>query len=101
MFDQSWNAMKKLALDPRFVGGQIDALVVLHTWNRPMTFHLHIHFLVPSDGVSDDHNIWLPAQRKFFLPVIAFSKIYRAMIRDVLKQTDLFDHIPKSIWYKD
>ena len=101
MFDQSWHAMKKLALDPRFVGAQIGALAMLHTWGRPMTFHPHIHFLVPAGGVSEDHNLWLPAQQKFFLPVTALSKIYRAKMKDALKQTELFDHIPKSVWYKD
>jgi hypothetical protein len=101
MFEQSWNAIKKLALDPRFVGGQIGALAMLHTWGRPMIFHPHIHFLVPAGGVSEDSTIWLPAQKKFFLPVKALSKIYRAMVRDALKQTDLFEQIPKSVWYKD
>jgi len=98
MFQQAWNAIKKLALDPRFVGGLIGALAVLHTC---MTYHPHIHFLISAGAVSDDHKRWLPAQKNFFLPVKALSKIYRAMMRDALKQTKLFDSIPKHVWYKD
>ena len=102
MFAAAWNAMKKLARDPRFIGGLIGALAVLHTWTRTLIFHPHIHFLVPAGGVNDDGTVWLPAQQKFFLPVKALSKIFRAMFRDALKQADpqLFNTIAKQVWYK-
>jgi hypothetical protein len=100
MFEASWNAMKKLAGDPRFIGGLIGALAVLHTWARNLIYHPHIHFLVPAGGISEDGTIWLPAQRTFFLPVRALSPIYRAMFRDALKQTDFFKDIPTKVWHK-
>jgi len=103
MFAAAWKATKKLARDPRLLGGLIGALAVLHTWTRMLIYHPHIHFLVPAGAISDDYTVWLPAQRKFFLPVRAVSKMYRAMLRDALKQANLklFNTIPKQVWYKD
>jgi len=99
----SYNALKKLALDPRFVGGLIGALSVLHTWKRNLDFHPHVHLLVPAGGVSADKTTWLPAQKKFFVPVKALSKIFRGMMRDALKKADpdLFADIPKKVWRSD
>ncbi len=51
MFVASWQAMKKLAHDPRFIGGLIGALAVLHTWTRMLCYHPHIHYLIPAGGV--------------------------------------------------
>ena len=100
MFKASWNAIKKLARDPRFIGSLIGALAVLHTWTRLLFYHPHIHYLLPAGGVSDDHSTWLPAQKKFFLPVKALSKIFRAMMRDALKEAapELFSQITTHGW---
>jgi len=103
MFAVAWQAMKELACDPRFLGGLIGALAVLHTWSRTLIYHPHIHFLVPAGAVAENHQTWLPAKNKFFLPVKALSKIFRAKMRDALKDENeaLFEQIPKQVWYKN
>jgi hypothetical protein len=101
-------AMQKLALDPKFVGGQIGLMGVLHTWRRDLAYHLHAHFLAPAGGLSRNRSkpcppqaCWLPARNDFFLPAKALSVIFRAKFRDALKQTDLFDKAPPVVWKKD
>jgi hypothetical protein len=103
MFEAAFNALKKLARDPRFVGGLIGALAVLHTWTRKLMYHPHIHLLVPGGGVSTDHTVWLSTQPKFLIPESALSKIYKAMLRDALKliEPKLFKTIPRQVWFKD
>lgn len=102
MFHAAALAMKKLARDPRFIGGSIGCRGVLHTWIRTLGYHPHIHFLLPAGGLSDDKSTWLPAvQKKFLFPVKALSKIYRAIIRDELKtEKELFAQIPNNVWFK-
>ena len=58
----------KLAADPHYVGGLIGILAVLHTWTRTLLYHPHVHCLVPAGGVSD-HQEWLPAHKKYLVPV--------------------------------
>ena len=48
LFKSSAEALKKLAKDPRFVGGDIGMMAGLHTWQRDLGYHPHVHFIVPA-----------------------------------------------------
>lgn len=101
LFNSSAAALQNLAKDPRFLGGEIGMMGGLHTWQRDMRYHPHVHFIVPGGGLSPDRSQWLPAKNNFFVPVQALSPIFRAKFRDALKKTDLFDDIPPGVWQKD
>jgi hypothetical protein len=101
LFRTSASATQKLAQDPRFIGGQIGMVGVLHTWGRNLAYHPHVHYLVPAGGLAADGHTWLPARRNFFLPVKALSRIFRAKFRDALRKTDCFADVPADVWEKD
>jgi hypothetical protein len=101
LFKSSAAALQKLAKDPRFVGGDIGMMGGLHTWQRDMRYHPHVHFIVPGGGLSPDRSQWLPSNTDFFVPVEALSPIFRAKFRDALKQTDLFDAVAAKVWQKN
>lgn len=101
LFRTSAQATQKLAKDPRFVGGQIGLIGVLHTWTRKLAFHPHVHYLAPSGGLASDGLTWLPASRNFFLPVKALSKLFRAAFQKALKKTRLYERIPHNVWRKE
>ena len=65
LFRASAEAAQQLARDPRFVGGQIGLVGVLHTWARDLSYHPHVHYLVPAGGLADDGETWLPARPDF------------------------------------
>ena len=50
IFRTSAAATQHLAQDSRFVGGQIGMIGVLHTWGRNLSYHPHVHYLVPEVG---------------------------------------------------
>ena len=101
LFRASAEAAQKLAQDPRYIGGQIGLVGVLHTWTRDLFYHPHVHYLPPGGGLGSDGNTWLPARNHFFLPVRALSKLFRAAFRRALQKTTLFDQIPAQVWRKD
>lgn len=101
LFQASAAALQKLARDPRHVGGQIGLMGVLQTWARDLSYHPHVHYVVPGGGLSPDHRHWLPAAQNFFLPVEALSLIFRAKFRDALKKAGLFSAVPPPVWKKD
>ncbi len=70
---------------------------VLHTWGRTLTYHPHVHYLVPAGGVDKDGN-WLPARDAFLLPVKALAKIFRAKFRQALRKLPCFEEIPSKVW---
>ena len=101
LFRASAEAAQKLALDPRYVGGQIGLVGVLHTWTRNLLYHPHVHYLAPAGGLGADRQSWLPAHNNFFLPVRALSKLFRAAFRRALQKTVLFEQVPKKVWQKE
>jgi len=98
LFQASAEAAQKLARDPRYIGGQIGLVGVLHTWTRNLIFHPHVHYLAPAGGLHSDGQTWLPARQNFFLPVRALSKLFRAAFRHGLQKTKLFEQVPSKIW---
>lgn len=100
LFRASAQAAQQLARDPRYVGGQIGLVGVLHTWTRNLFYHPHVHYLVPGGGLSRDGQ-WFPARHNFFLPVRALSKLFRAVFQRLLKKTPLYEQIPPAVWWRD
>ena len=82
LFDASWQALNKCALS--YLGVQTGALSVLHTWGQNLSLHPHIHMLVPAGGLDADAMQWTTSPQKFFLPVRALSKIFRARVMFLL-----------------
>ncbi len=101
MFSAAAGAMKKLAADPRHIGGDLPGFLgVLHTWGRTLQYHPHIHFIVPGGALSKDDNIWHPARNNFYLPVKALSAIFRAKFKDQMKKLQLLQLIPAKVWLR-
>ncbi len=99
LFRASASATQLLAQDPRFLGGQIGMLGVLHTWGRNLSYHPHIHYLVPAGALAPDQRTWRPASPNFLVPVKALSRIFRAKFLHALCKTPVA--IPTSVWKKD
>jgi hypothetical protein len=101
LFRASVDAAQRLAQDHRFVGGQLGLVGILHTWGRNLSYHPHIHYLVPAGGLTTDGHNWLPVRQDFLLPVKALSKIFRGMFRRALQKTTLFAQISARVWQQD
>jgi hypothetical protein len=101
LFRTSAAALQQLAQDPRFVGGRIGMVGVLHTWTRDLSYHPHVHYLVPAGALAADGQRWLPARRDFLVHVRPLSVLFRAKFRDELQKTPLFERVPAETWTKD
>jgi hypothetical protein len=101
LFRASAAATQQLAGDPRFVGGRIGMIGVLHTWTRDLSYHPHVHYLVPGGGLTEEGESWLPSRKSFFLPVKPLSILFRAKFRDALQGMDLFKEVPSEVWIQD
>lgn len=86
LFKAASQALQKVALNPDFLGAQPGAVAVLHTWGQALTYHPHIHMLIPAGGLSEDGTEWIQASKKFFLPVKALSKVFRGIMWGLLKK---------------
>jgi len=89
-------ALMRLAADPRYVGGTIGVLAVLHTWGGALQYHPHVHCLVPAGGAVNGQ--WRPARKNYFVPVKALSRIFRAKFRDWVRRALPNVAAPKAAW---
>ena len=94
-------ATQQLAQDPRWIGGQIGMVGVLHTWGRNLAYHPHVHYLVPGGGLSMNGQSWQTARNNFLLPVRALSRVFRGKLQQALRHTDCYAHIPAKVWQQE
>ena len=86
LFQTAWEALQELAADSKHLGAQVGAVMVLHTWGQNLDHHPHVHCVVPGGGLSPDGQGWVAAHPKFFLPVVALSRLFRGKFLDGLKR---------------
>jgi hypothetical protein len=91
-------AIIELARDPRYVGGTVGVLAVLHTWTQQLAFHPRVHCLVSGGGISEDASTWHPARRNFLVPIKALAKLVRGKFRALLRQKCPDLVIPEAVW---
>lgn len=89
----------KLAGDPRYLGGSVGILAVLHTWTRAMVYHPHVHCLVPGAGLSDDHHR-IKSRHNFLVPVRALSVLFRARFMAMARKALPGITLPEVAWGK-
>src|ERR1700720_2336280 len=87
-----------LARDPRWVGGTVGVLAVLHTWTQRLVFHPHVHCLVTGGGLSDDGTTWHPAGKTFLFPKSALATRARAGFRDAFARLCPDADLPPHVW---
>jgi hypothetical protein len=85
LFRAAAETLRLIAGDPKHLGAQIGATLVLHTWGSAMTHHPHVHGIVPGGGFSADAQQWIACKPGFFLPVRVLSRLFRRLFLDKLK----------------
>jgi predicted RNA-binding Zn-ribbon protein involved in translation (DUF1610 family) len=87
LFKASNQALKVCASNPKYLGAQTGAVSVLHTWGQTLTYHPHIHMIVPAGGLSEDGMEWINTSKKFFLPVKVLSALFRGILSRLLEES--------------
>jgi hypothetical protein len=102
LFQSSADALQTLALNPEWLGAEIGMVGALHTWDRSIAYHLHVHYLVPAGGIDPITGRWKPAHPKFLVPGSALNTVFRAKFRDALKAEtpQIFAQVPPETWSK-
>jgi hypothetical protein len=77
LFRAAAEALCDVAAHPRYLGAEIGAIAVLHTWGQTMHHHPHLHCIVPGGGISLDQTRWITCPPGFFLPVRVLSRCFR------------------------
>lgn len=87
LFDAAWQTLNDFGWNHKYLGAQLGATLVLHTWGANLSYHPHIHCIVPGGGVTLKGK-WrnVKGGGKFLFPIKALSKVYKAKLISSITQ---------------
>ena len=89
LFEIAAETLCTIAADPKHLGAQVGATLVLHTWGSALTHHPHVHGIVPGGGLSPDGKRWVSCKPGFFLSVRVLSRLFRRRFLEALEEAHL------------
>ena len=108
----------ELSSDPNWLGAVPGIIQALHTWNQELDYHVHMHCIISSAGLTGDGKI-RKSSAKFFIPVhvmrdkfkgkflAQLSSLYEngepvfSSSCDYLKSADCWKAFKNSLYEKD
>ena len=98
-FKVTSQALKELAADKKYVGGDLPGFFgVLQTWGGQLSYHPHLHYVVPGGALDRATKMWIPSKENFFVPVRALSKLVRGKFKGAMEQAGLLEQIDPKVW---
>jgi Putative transposase/Transposase zinc-binding domain len=107
MFASAWETIRTFGYTK--FGAESGAICVLHTWGQNLSFHPHLHCIVPAVGMSLAGNAkQMNASGKFLYPVKQLSASFRAHFMRNLNKWAKTNQLTESLhstidstWNKD
>lgn len=75
-----------LASNMKYLGADIGLTAILHTWGQTLSFHPHVHFIVPGGGLCPLTRKFKATRPNFLLPVKVLSRVFRAIFMKEIKR---------------
>lgn len=88
LFRAAAETLTELAADRHYLGAAIGLTAILHTWGQTLTFHPHLHCVVPGGGLTPTGQ-WRATGPHFFLPVKVLSRTFRGKFLALLQAAPL------------
>jgi len=73
------NTLLQLCREDEHLGAQIGLTGILHTWGQTLSYHPHVHFIVPGGGLCLKTNKFKTTSKKFFIHVNVMSGRFRKL----------------------
>lgn len=83
------STLKSFGLNPEKLDGDIGLTAVLHTHNRRLDYHPHIHVVMPGGGINQTRKQWKKLKGKYLFNAFALAKVFRARFLTALKDQHL------------
>ena len=95
MFACVSSTLKDFGLNPKNLGAEIGMTAILHTHNRRLDCHPHIHVVVPGGGVDKARKQWKKKKGKYLFNEFALASVFRARFLEALNKAGL--SVPNSL----
>lgn len=89
MFACAVSTIKEFGLNPKHLGANMGLTAVLHTNNRKLEQHPHIHIIVPGGGIDKNRRQWKKLNEKYLFNGFALAEVFRAKFLTALNEAGL------------
>jgi hypothetical protein len=104
-FAAASSALSGRLANPRWLGAATCGFtMVLHTWNRRLLFHPHIHCIVPGAGIDAKGGVVTVRNANFLVPQPVLREAFREAFRERLAELTTEHALPApdaAVWTKD
>ena len=60
---------------------------ILHTWGQNLSYHPHIHCIIPGGGLTDDKLNWNHSKKKFLISIKILSQVFKGKFMELFKNS--------------
>jgi hypothetical protein len=89
LFACASSTLKAFGLNPTNLGAGVGMTVILHTHNRQLDYHPHVHAVVPGGGIDKRRRQWKKKKGKYLFNASALAKVFRARFLDAINKAGL------------
>jgi len=103
LFSCSWSVLNDFGKTKKWIGGRVGATAILHTWGQNLSYHPHLHFIVPA-GALLSNGKWKNSRKrgKYLFKVDQMSSVFRgrfmAAVRKAIREKEIMGKIPKGLF---
>ena len=85
MFLTMASTLKDFGLNPNKLDGNTGFTAVLHTHNRRLDYHPHIHVVMPGGAINQKRRQWKKLKGEYLFNEFSLAKVFRARFLAALK----------------
>jgi len=89
MFACAVSTLKDFGANPKHLGADMGMTAVLHSHNRKLEQHPHIHLIVPGGGIDQNRRQWKKLKGKYLFNEFALATVFRARFLAALDEAEL------------
>ena len=102
LFRAAIQTLKQFGLNPKHLGAEMGMTAVLHTHSRRLTYHPHLHVVVPGGGIDRTQGVWKRTRYQYLFNEFALAAVFRGKCLQEIAQAGLSlpDKVPQD-WVVD
>jgi hypothetical protein len=89
LFRAATQTLQQFGLNPKHLGGQMGMTAVLHTHSRRLTYHPHLHVVVPGGGIDLAERAWKRTRYRYLFNEFALAQVFRGKLLHEIAQAGL------------
>lgn len=97
----AWETVNTFSRNDKHLQGSSGAVAVLHTHNRCLDFHPHVHLVMPAGAINVRDRRWRAKKSQYLFAHKALAKVFRAKMIDTVTRLGLPVPPAPAAWVVD